>query len=189
MAILVLDRESVAGASTVSELFPINHPTTLHGVFFHDGVMYATGQAPTARSGSSRPTPTPSSGFGPTITLAACVESDDGDDLTAEDDGIPPPGEVFHYLVRAENACPSGVGPLGSGWAVSTWAGPVREVGPDQSPPSGTRFSFTTSNPSRPSVTRIIPSIGTPESFVVMPDAGHLTSTRRMRVAAPRPIS
>jgi hypothetical protein len=48
-------------------------------------------------------------------TLARCVESDDGDDLPAEDDVIPTQGEFFRYLVRAENACAPGVGPLGSG--------------------------------------------------------------------------
>jgi hypothetical protein len=48
------------------------------------------------------------------MTLATCLESDAGDDLTVVDEGIPLSGELFHYLIRAENVCPSGVGSLGS---------------------------------------------------------------------------
>jgi len=46
---------------------------------------------------------------------AVCVESDDGGDLTAVDASGPGPGGLFHYLVRAENACPTGPGDLGDG--------------------------------------------------------------------------
>ncbi len=48
------------------------------------------------------------------VTVATCVESDDGSDTTAVVDESPLPGEVFHYLVRAENGCPIGEGPLGT---------------------------------------------------------------------------
>ena len=44
---------------------------------------------------------------------AACVEPDDGTDLTATDTDEPATGAVFHYLVRAENDCPNGEGTLG----------------------------------------------------------------------------
>lgn len=46
-----------------------------------------------------------------------CVESGDGSDFKALDNGVPSPGGVFYYLVRAVNACPgsSGSGSLGSG--------------------------------------------------------------------------
>jgi hypothetical protein len=44
-----------------------------------------------------------------------CLESD-GTDLLSTDPALPPPGQVFYYLVRPENACPGaqGVGPLGT---------------------------------------------------------------------------
>jgi hypothetical protein len=45
---------------------------------------------------------------------AACLESDDGPDTTAADGTIPSVGQVFYYLTRAQNACPQGVGSLGS---------------------------------------------------------------------------
>ncbi len=47
------------------------------------------------------------------VGTASCVESDDGVDRAADDPGIPAPGTVFYYLVRAENSCPNGIGPLG----------------------------------------------------------------------------
>jgi len=38
-----------------------------------------------------------------------CIESDDGSDTIATDTEDPAaPGDVFHYLVRADNACQSG---------------------------------------------------------------------------------
>ncbi len=43
---------------------------------------------------------------------AVCIESDDGPNTAAVDPALPSPGEVFHYLVRAENAC--GAGSLGA---------------------------------------------------------------------------
>ena len=48
------------------------------------------------------------SGFGD----AFCVETNDGTDRQAED--TDPPAPVSYYLVRAENACPAGLGPLGT---------------------------------------------------------------------------
>jgi hypothetical protein len=46
-------------------------------------------------------------------TGAMCVESDDGSDRVATDTAEPTPMSVFHYLIRAQNACPNGEGPLG----------------------------------------------------------------------------
>jgi len=45
---------------------------------------------------------------------ASCLESDDGPDTTATDGTIPSVGQVFFYLTRAQNACPQGVGTLGT---------------------------------------------------------------------------
>ncbi|ANM28382.1 hypothetical protein ABI59_00190 [Acidobacteria bacterium Mor1] len=42
-----------------------------------------------------------------------CFENGDSD-LTANDATVPPAGSAFHYLSRAVNACPGGVGPLGN---------------------------------------------------------------------------
>jgi hypothetical protein len=47
-------------------------------------------------------------------TAADCVESSDGSDLQSTDPAPPPPGAIVYYLVRAENSCPGGPGPLGS---------------------------------------------------------------------------
>lgn len=56
-------------------------------------------------------------------TPVICVESDDGNDSSAAVDGIPANGEVFHYLIRAENPCPGGVGSLGMGQGNSARVG------------------------------------------------------------------
>ena len=45
---------------------------------------------------------------------ASCLESDDGPNTTATDGTIPSVGQVFFYLTRAQNACPQGVGTLGT---------------------------------------------------------------------------
>jgi len=45
---------------------------------------------------------------------ALCVESNDGGNATAQDPAVPATGALFAYLVRAENACPNGQGPLGN---------------------------------------------------------------------------
>ena len=42
-----------------------------------------------------------------------CVESDELDRL-AQDDGVPSPGKLHHYLIRVENDCPGGVGAMGA---------------------------------------------------------------------------
>ena len=42
---------------------------------------------------------------------AVCIETDDGSDTRASDVEDPAAGEVYYYLVRAENGC--GLGPLG----------------------------------------------------------------------------
>jgi hypothetical protein len=47
---------------------------------------------------------------------ATCVESDDGLDLLSEDGDFLPAGMVYYYLVRAQNICPDGEGPLGGDW-------------------------------------------------------------------------
>lgn len=51
----------------------------------------------------------------PTTPLGAtvCVETDDASDTEAIATDAPPPAESFYYLVRAENECASGSGPLG----------------------------------------------------------------------------
>ena len=45
-------------------------------------------------------------------TAATCVESD-ATDTTSADAAVPNPGSAYYYLVRAENACPGGMGSLG----------------------------------------------------------------------------
>jgi hypothetical protein len=52
---------------------------------------------------------------------AACVESDGGPDTAAVDPAVPPVGEAFFYLVRAENLC--GAGSLGRDSAGTERAG------------------------------------------------------------------
>jgi len=49
------------------------------------------------------------------ISAASCVESDDGSDRSATDTQAPDPGQLFYYLVRAQNGCPAGSGSLGTG--------------------------------------------------------------------------
>lgn len=56
------------------------------------------------------------------VAAATCVESNDGSNTIAVDASLPASGTAFFYLVRAENACPSGQGILGtnsSGTAIS----------------------------------------------------------------------
>lgn len=48
---------------------------------------------------------------------ATCVESDDGADTVADDPTLPNAGEVFFYLVRAENACGGEAGVSSTGEA------------------------------------------------------------------------
>jgi V8-like Glu-specific endopeptidase len=48
------------------------------------------------------------------IAAGICVESDDPFDLVAEDGDWLPEGMIYHYLVRAQNSCPDGEGPLGT---------------------------------------------------------------------------
>lgn len=45
---------------------------------------------------------------------ATCLEADDGPGTTAHDPARPPAGRALFYLVRAQNRCPSGEGPLGA---------------------------------------------------------------------------
>jgi hypothetical protein len=47
---------------------------------------------------------------------AVCLESDDGTDRVARDGETPPPGSALYYLVRAQNNCLNGEGPLGWRW-------------------------------------------------------------------------
>jgi hypothetical protein len=44
---------------------------------------------------------------------ATCIDADGGD-TSATDPALPPTGGVFFYLARAQNACPSGAGSLGT---------------------------------------------------------------------------
>jgi hypothetical protein len=48
------------------------------------------------------------------FTSAICLESNDGPNSTATDLSNPAIQAVFFYLVRAQDACPSGEGPLGT---------------------------------------------------------------------------
>jgi len=48
------------------------------------------------------------------VTATTCLESDDGSDTFATDPATPPANEAYHYLVRPENACPNGTGPVGT---------------------------------------------------------------------------
>jgi hypothetical protein len=48
------------------------------------------------------------------VTAAACVTSDSAA-RSATETATPPANSIFFYLVRAENSCPGGQGPLGSG--------------------------------------------------------------------------
>lgn len=47
------------------------------------------------------------------VASVQCIESDDGTDNVAIDLDVPSVGEIYYYLVRAESACPQGLGPLG----------------------------------------------------------------------------
>lgn len=47
------------------------------------------------------------------LLSAFCVEADDGLDTEATVSGAPPPGTSSFFLVRAQNRCPAGEGPLG----------------------------------------------------------------------------
>ena len=54
------------------------------------------------------------SGLASSFLGAICVESDDGPNTTANTASIPSAGQAFYYLNRAQNACPLGVGTLGT---------------------------------------------------------------------------
>jgi hypothetical protein len=45
---------------------------------------------------------------------AVCVQSDSGPGTSSSDTAVPPPGGIFFYLVRAQDSCPAGQGPLGA---------------------------------------------------------------------------
>ncbi len=45
---------------------------------------------------------------------ATCIESDDNLDMTSTDEVTPAPGQVFFFVVRAENVCPLGLGSIGA---------------------------------------------------------------------------
>jgi len=46
-------------------------------------------------------------------TATVCISAPDLSDPARSDPDLPAPEAVFYYLVRARNACPAGVGPLG----------------------------------------------------------------------------
>ena len=48
------------------------------------------------------------------VTGSDCLEQDDGSDTEALDADAPVSGGVFYYLIRAENACPFGLGSMGA---------------------------------------------------------------------------
>lgn len=79
------------------------------------GLQFLRWEAPAAMGANSLVYDTIRTGDPIDFLLAAsCVESSDGSDLEAQDPGIPVPGAVFYYLVRAENGCPLGSGSIGS---------------------------------------------------------------------------
>src|SRR5262249_18371476 len=43
-----------------------------------------------------------------------CLESDDGPNTAASDAAVPSVGQVFYYVTRAQDGCPSGQGSLGN---------------------------------------------------------------------------
>ena len=55
--------------------------------------------------------------------FGVCLESDDASDTVALDQGVPGPGGVYHYLVRAVNVC--GDGSLGQDSTGSARNGPA----------------------------------------------------------------
>jgi len=72
---------------------------------------------PSAPGGSAIVYDTLRSGAADDFASAVCVETDDGSDTMAFDPGSPATAMAFHYLVRAQNACPGAVGEgtLGAG--------------------------------------------------------------------------
>lgn len=89
-------------------------PGEVTGVVFTDGVTLAwtapadAGGLPSALVYDTIRSMDP--GDFVTVPAALCVESDDGADAMAVDLDVPPPGSAFYYLIRAENACPGGLG-------------------------------------------------------------------------------
>ncbi len=57
------------------------------------------------------------------MTGATCVESDDSKDQVSLDLTDPPSGDLFYYLVRAENGCVMGAGPPGTSSLLNPRAG------------------------------------------------------------------
>jgi hypothetical protein len=55
------------------------------------------------------------SGLASDFSAGECIESNDGPNTIAIDIDEPAPGGVFHYLTRARNGCPAGLGSLGAG--------------------------------------------------------------------------
>jgi len=48
------------------------------------------------------------------FATAVCIEANDPNDKISVDTAVPAAGQVFYYLVRAQNLCPGGLGSLGT---------------------------------------------------------------------------
>ena len=88
-------------------------PGEVRNVAFADAASFAW-EAPLPAGGTfSRYDTLRSAGPADFLGSAVCIESDDALDSQAVDAAQPLPGEAYFYLVRAENACVPGQGPLG----------------------------------------------------------------------------
>jgi hypothetical protein len=90
---LILFHDSSTGITTLRWDPPVEPGTSIP-----DGVLYDTLRSDVPDDFVNPP-------------QAVCTEFDDGKDMLSTDSKSPAPGGVFHYLIRAENAC--GYGPLG----------------------------------------------------------------------------
>ncbi|MCP3981128.1 MAG: hypothetical protein GY716_17660 [bacterium] len=88
-------------------------PDEVESLFVHADKQTLDWLPPAALGGTEAPVyDVLRSGSATDFTSATlCIESDDGSNSYAADGDAPAPGQVFHYLVRAENSC--GAGSLG----------------------------------------------------------------------------
>jgi len=89
-------------------------PGEVHGLAFGDDKVTLSWLVPLDPGGILVYDTLRSSSAADFVTEATCVETDDGTDTLAIDTDLPGSGEIFSYLIRAENACPYGQGPFGN---------------------------------------------------------------------------
>jgi hypothetical protein len=92
-------------------------PGAVDGPRFLADAVTLSWTAPAAAGGTSIKYDTLRSAARSDFVNALCLEIDDPSDTQAEDLAVPLPGGIFYYLVRAENSCPAGAGPVGTDWA------------------------------------------------------------------------